>query len=371
MADIVNFEGNYSLKVTDNNDCSNTVNHLVDIIAKDNIQFVIDTAMCQHDGSKLLKANFKGTWSGDGITNSITGLFSPNSPSAKFMPSRNVVVFQSEGAPCPNIKAAKINLHKNPSVDFEGNTELCEDDTLSLINLSSPLSAKFEWDFGNGNKSNSLNPKYVYTQGGNYTIQLKATANGCDSTFSKKDYVRVVSKPTDVNFTTNKIEIDPLFPEVFFTTTTEANFYTWNFGDGTISQQKNPIHTFPTESGEYLVTLTASSFQKSCSNVVKHAILVLEPTLYYIPNTFTPNGDELNNLFQPVFTSGYDPMHYSFYIYNRWGELIFETHNPQIGWDGTFGNNLLMNDTFIWKLEFKEKIKDIRHVETGHVNLIK
>lgn len=371
MADIVNFEGNYSLKVTDNNDCSNTVNHLVDIIAKDNIQFVIDTAMCQHDGSQLLKANFKGTWSGDGITNSITGLFSPNSPSAKFMPSRNVVVFQSEGAPCPNIKAAKINLHKNPSVDFEGNTELCEDDTLSLINLSSPLSAKFEWDFGNGNKSNSLNPKYVYTQGGNYTIQLKATANGCDSTFSKKDYVRVVSKPTDVNFTTNKIEIDPLFPEVFFTTTTEANFYTWNFGDGTISQQKNPIHTFPTESGEYLVTLTASSFQKSCSNVVKHAILVLEPTLYYIPNTFTPNGDELNNLFQPVFTSGYDPMHYSFYIYNRWGELIFETHNPQIGWDGTFGNNLLKNDTFIWKLEFKEKIKDIRHVETGHVNLIR
>ena len=96
-----------------------------------------------------------------------------------------------------------------------------------------------------------------------------------------------------------------------------------------------------------------------------------EPLILFIPNTFTPNSDEFNNVFKPVFTSGFDPYSYSFYIYNRWGELLFESHDAQIGWDGTYGNKIIESETFIWKLEFKEKLKDIYQIKSGHVNIIR
>ena len=371
IADIVKFEGNYTLKVTDNNDCSNIVNHPVDIIAKDNIQFVIDTVMCQHDGSQILKANLNGTWSGDGVSNPITGLFGPNNASTKYIPSKNIVVFQSDGAPCPNKRAIIINVYKNPSVDFEGNTELCLDDTLNLVNLSNPLKSTFEWNFGNEVISKDTNAHYVYAKGGTYSITLKARFKGCDSSITKTDYVRVVNKPTNLQFTQSTNEIDVYLPEVSFATNTEAVYYHWNFGDGKSSTTQNPTHRFDPEPGNYIVRLTASNLLNHCSNYIEHIVVMPEPAIYYIPNTFTPNGDEFNNTFQPVFTMGYDPQSYSFFIFNRWGELIFESHDTKIGWDGTYGDNLVQNDTYIWKLQFKEKSKDIEHNETGHVNVLR
>jgi len=147
--------------------------------------------------------------------------------------------------------------------------------------------------------------------------------------------------------------------------------YHWNFGDGKSSTTQNPTHRFDPEPGNYIVRLTASNLLNHCSNYIEHIVVMPEPAIYYIPNTFTPNGDEFNNTFQPVFTMGYDPQSYSFFIFNRWGELIFESHDTKIGWDGTYGDNLVQNDTYIWKLQFKEKSKDIEHNETGHVNVLR
>jgi gliding motility-associated-like protein len=130
----------------------------------------------------------------------------------------------------------------------------------------------------------------------------------------------------------------------------------WNFGDGSTSTYKNPKHKFPEIPGKYIIDLTVSNMIGKCGVTVSSSIFMPEPVIYFIPNTFTPNGDEINNTFQPVFTYGYDPQNYSFYIYNRWGNLIFESHDAKIGWDGTFGEELVQNDTYIWKLEFKEKI---------------
>jgi gliding motility-associated-like protein len=77
-----------------------------------------------------------------------------------------------------------------------------------------------------------------------------------------------------------------------------------------------------------------------------------EPFLCYVPNTFSPNDDNLNEVFIPVL-NGYDPSDYYFAIYDRWGILIFETNDPQKGWNGTFdgnGGHYVMNDAYVWKL---------------------
>jgi gliding motility-associated-like protein len=78
-----------------------------------------------------------------------------------------------------------------------------------------------------------------------------------------------------------------------------------------------------------------------------------EPFLYYVPNTFTPNNDNLNEVFKPVM-NGNDPNYYHFAIYDRWGVLIFETNDQDAGWNGTYkgnGSHYVENDAYVWKLQ--------------------
>jgi gliding motility-associated-like protein len=78
-----------------------------------------------------------------------------------------------------------------------------------------------------------------------------------------------------------------------------------------------------------------------------------EPFLYYVPNSFSPNNDDLNEVFIPVL-NGNDPSYYHFAIYDRWGLLIFETSDPEAGWNGTYkgnGTHYVENDAYVWKLQ--------------------
>lgn len=93
--------------------------------------------------------------------------------------------------------------------------------------------------------------------------------------------------------------------------------------------------------------------------------------IFYVPNAFTPDGDIHNNTFLPVFTSGYDPYDYHLIIFNRWGEIIFESFNSEIGWDGTYSDHLAEDGVYIWKIVFKENKTDKKHQEIGHVTLLR
>ncbi|MCH2228765.1 MAG: gliding motility-associated C-terminal domain-containing protein [Crocinitomicaceae bacterium] len=93
--------------------------------------------------------------------------------------------------------------------------------------------------------------------------------------------------------------------------------------------------------------------------------------IYYVPNSFTPDGDSYNQIFQPVFSSGFDPFDFHMMIFNRWGEVIFESHNAEVGWDGTYANKIVQGGTYIWRIEFKQLDVDNRVELMGHVNLLR
>jgi len=97
--------------------------------------------------------------------------------------------------------------------------------------------------------------------------------------------------------------------------------------------------------------------------------------LFYIPNCFTPDDDEHNQFFQPIFTSGFDPSDYNLFIYNRWGEVVFESHDATVGWDGSYGGkreiNVVQDGVYTWKIEFKTTDTDERKMVVGHVNVIR
>ena len=87
-----------------------------------------------------------------------------------------------------------------------------------------------------------------------------------------------------------------------------------------------------------------ASTEDGCTDTAYAAITVIDEVLFYVPNSFTPNGDGQNDSFIPVLTAGYDRSQgYEFNIFNRWGELVFSSVSPGEGWDGTFNNQMVQN----------------------------
>ena len=86
----------------------------------------------------------------------------------------------------------------------------------------------------------------------------------------------------------------------------------------------------------------------------------------------TPDGDLFNETFQPVFTAGYDKYDYHLTIFNRWGEIVFESYDADKGWNGAYGDGGLVQDgVYIWQIEFAETMSDKLHVHRGHVTVLK
>ena len=98
-----------------------------------------------------------------------------------------------------------------------------------------------------------------------------------------------------------------------------------------------------------------------------------EEFIYYVPNTFTPDGDKFNNEFKPVFHSGYDSQNYTMYIFDRWGELVFETHDINEGWKGLYGTNgvIAQDGVYTWKIECKHRLTDDIEIAMGSLNLLR
>lgn len=188
--------------------------------------------------------------------------------------------------------------------------------------------------------------------------------------FQVGDNIPVVNFTPSQTIITNA-NLDSTGLVTFFNNTIGAETYLWDFGDGTQSTDFNTSHTFNTaENGGFVVTLYGYS-EYGCVDSASIAIQVRKEILYYVPNTFTPDGDEFNQTFQPVFESGFDPHDWKMTIFNRYGEIIFESNNDQVGWDGTYGGEVVQQGTYTWKIEFGLDYTDERSIITGHVNLIK
>ena len=158
----------------------------------------------------------------------------------------------------------------------------------------------------------------------------------------------------------------------FSNLTTGASSYVWNFGDNSPEKTTfNTSHDFPDEKGGgYIVKLIAFS-PFGCSDTVEVLVQVVEDVIYYVPNSFTPNGDENNQRFQPVIYSGIDVNNYELYIYNRWGELVFESHDVDNGWDGTYNGTIMNDNSFVWLMKFKSLYSDKILDDSGTITIIR
>ena len=147
--------------------------------------------------------------------------------------------------------------------------------------------------------------------------------------------------------------------------------YSWDYGDGYFSSEYEEDHLYAdNDHVNQQVSLTVSN-ELGCSDTASLTLNLPEFLIYYIPNAFTPNQDNFNNSFQPIFYSGFDPYNYHLSIYNRWGEVVFESYDALYGWDGTYGGNLVDDGIYIWNVEFKDINSDKIYQEKGHVTVLK
>ena len=93
--------------------------------------------------------------------------------------------------------------------------------------------------------------------------------------------------------------------------------------------------------------------------------------IYYIPNTFTPDGNQYNQTWRPVFTSGFDPTEFRLTVYNRWGQLVWESYNHTASWDGTYDSRYVPDGVYTYKVWFGDKETDAHYELTGHVTLLR
>ncbi|MDG1333696.1 MAG: PKD domain-containing protein [Crocinitomicaceae bacterium] len=225
----------------------------------------------------------------------------------------------------------------------------------------------WSWNFGDGQTSNQQHPDHTYNQSDMYAPSLTiTTSDGCQATYSHQ--IQVVVYPNPIASFAILDNPAQAGDDVFFQDqSTDANNWHWSLGDGTYSTLQNPTNNYG--AGSYEIILTSSN--EHCVDSTAVILEVEEDLLYYVPNSFTPDGDEFNNTFIPIFTSGFDPADFHLMIFNRWGELIFECFDPNCGWDGTYKGRPVQTGTYAWKIEFGETKTDKRHMINGHVNVLK
>ena len=255
--------------------------------------------------------------------------------------------------------------------------------TPSVTSGCSPLEVTFDnttansvnctWEFSNGVTINGCGDQTVtFTGSGCYDLIFTATsASGCTGTATYNDIVCVTPPPTAAfSPTPNVLTLDNPISTMLNNSTNGTN-YSWDFGDGTAgSSATSPTHTFPnTGPGSYTITLTVTNAD-GCQDIATGTVIIEEELIYFVPNAFTPDGDEFNQIFLPVFTSGFDPYDFNFQVYNRWGELIFESNNHEIGWDGTYHGKLVQEGVYTWQIEFKTSKNDERKTIQGHLNVL-
>jgi len=363
----------YTVTATDGNGCISSdvmdviVNSLPIIEAGNNIsgcagdQFTFTASGAGQGGTYV--------WS-NGIQNGV-----PYTPQAG---DQQFYVTGTDANGCVGYDSLFAKIQAFPVISFYADQEQnCAPVSATFYNTTQyPDAFSCMWYFDDGTTYNGCGPvSHVFTSPGTYGATLVVTTDlaGCQSELYLPNLVVADSRPL-AHFTPNPQIGTQINNQITFVNNSYgATSYYWEFGDGIgTSNEVNPTYTYSEEVDWYHVMLVATS-QGGCVDTAYADVTIQEELIFYVPNTFTPDKDQYNEVFKPIFTYGYDPYDYTLYIFDRWGEMIFESHDATVGWDGTYGvdGKICQDGTYTWKIEVKTTMNDERKTFVGHVNILR
>jgi gliding motility-associated-like protein len=271
-----------------------------------------------------------------------------------------------------------ITLEGNPLpvIAPDGSMEVCQGETVTFSSNSNAVDA-CQWNFSNGMVLNDCGPNTLYIADvGCYDATLIVTGPlGCIDSVELIDYICIRPNPVAA-FSASTYEASVFDTDVnFINESTGATDYLWDFNDGSTSTSVDVFHQFPLDQpGDYYVVLTAYN-EYGCTDSASAVIHIKDEILFYIPNTFTPDGNQYNNTFGPVIGAGVSVDEYHFLVFNRWGEIVFESTTLHEMWDGAYLGNPCQDGTYTWKLFVRASDDSVQAGEQGilhgHVNILR
>jgi gliding motility-associated-like protein len=372
ITDAVAFEpvttATYTVLGTDDNGCENTDEVIVTVHPLPVIDAGADVEICIGESVTLTGAGADigadASWDG-GVLDGVA--FSPESTN-----DYTYTVVSAEG--CVNTDEVTVVVHPLPEVSFTADdVDGCTPFNVTFFSETTD-EATYTWNFGDGDAGSGSTVAHTYESEGTFDVTLTVTSTeGCVDTDTYDEFIYVVDPPiADFSYFMDE-SIDFNTTVEFINESEGASDYLWDFGDGTADNiEVSPTHEFPTTAaGTYTVTLIATN-NIGCSDRIQKTIEIKNELVYFIPNAFTPDGDDFNEAFKPIFASGLDVYDYQLVIFNRWGETIFESFNVNVGWDGTYGNGEIVQDgSYVWMIKFGETMSDKKHTINGTVTVLK
>lgn len=368
----------YSVTVTDAAGCTSVVNVIITEPALLTVQATsTPTSVCV--GSPVtLNAVAVGGTPGYNYTWNPGAMPGANQPNVIPAATTTYTVDVTDANGCTASAPVLVTVNPMPVTAFTGDVlSGCVPHCVNFSDLSTVtapgLITGWSWDFGDNTTSTQQNPYHCYTIPGVYTVTLTVTTgDGCTQTIVMNNYINVFAMPVAA-FTAGPQPTTILNPLIqFLDGSTNTAQWAWTFGDGpipSVSTDTNPTFTYDAPLC-YNVVLTVTS-PDGCVDVDSQQVCIDPDVIIYVPNAFTPNDDGVNDVFIPIM-QGIDPDNYDFWVFDRWGNMIFYTDDINEGWNGIVlgGSELCQIDTYVWKIKCKD-ILDKRHDLIGHVSLIR
>lgn len=350
--------GNYTDFLVDEIGCSSFDNIIINLVdpLPPLINAGTDENICVGDNVVLLADNPDGAivlWN-NGVIDGI-----------EFMPSIDLYYIATASLNgCTSSDTVNVFVFTAPNVDAGIDQSICIGDDVLLIATNSN-GAETVWD-------NGVIDGVIFSPQSTIIYTVISSIGTCISS----DEVQVtVNQGPDATFIFNPNNPSVENTEVIFTipySNPSIENYIWDFGDNQTSNLEAPIHFYNEEGGVTYEVILMVTDTAGCVNTSTTLITIDDVLVYYVPNAFTPDGDDLNNIFLPIFTAGFDPLDYHLIIFDRWGEVLFESFNAAIGWDGTYVNGSIVKyGVYVWTIEFGEITSDRQNIIHGHVALVK
>lgn len=253
--------------------------------------------------------------------------------------------------------------------------EQCEPAEFNIVNTTDPALSQFVYWLVAGEQE-FLNQNQILTDtlwAGSYDIQMIVTSYlGCVDSLTFIDALEVKPKPkADFRYSPN--------PVLMFNTTVNfqnysinGDTYQWFFDGGypSTSNLTNVTVQYPDgQTGTYDVMLITTS-ELGCVDTAWQQVVVFPEVLIYAPNSFTPDDDEFNQDWR-IFMEGIDIYDFELLIYDRWGEVVWESHDIEVGWDGMYAGKPLETGTYSWIVRTKDVLNDAKYTYSGHVNILR
>ncbi len=363
----------YTLSATDANGCTSTtqtfavnVNPPIEVLVS-----ATPDSLCAGNSATL-------TASGTGGNGNITYLWLPGNQAgpginASPLTTTSYTVIASDNCGTPTDSANLVlKIFPLPGVSFSVSDTLGCSGMCTLLTNTSPGTQSSTWTFGDGlTATPSATQNHCYPMAGAYSIGLSLTdIHGCKNSALKPNLVHVLAGP-EANFSASPQPATILNPIIHFQDqSSNAVTWSWNFGFADSSSiNPNPSFSYP-DTGQYMVRLIVSN-AAGCTDTILKPLLINPDFALYVPNTFTPNDDGLNDIFLPR-GMGIETTNYDLYIFDRWGNAVFHSQDFNKGWDGRVngGSEVAQIDTYVWRITFRDMNKNY-HQYTGHVNILK